>query len=119
MTADEILHDCQRFLGAIFDPEDVIEFRPIKPADKRWGKLADLPGLMPWLASSNEQRKHIYFGANPRRASGLSDAAGVLLGRCLFADFDGGALDYWVTGYGTGGTMTGVSRVLRKELSGI
>ena len=91
MTADEILHDCQRFLGAIFDPEDVIEFRPIKPADKRWGKLADLPGLMPWLASSNEQQKHIYFGANPRRASGLSDAAGVLLARCLFADFDGGA----------------------------
>lgn len=91
MTADEILHDCQRFLGAIFDPKDVIEFRPIKPADKRWGKLADLPGLMPWLASSNKQQKQIYFGANPRKASGLSDAAGVLLGRCLFADFDGGA----------------------------
>jgi cysteine synthase A len=31
------------------------------------------------------------------------------------ADFAGDRLDYWVTGYGTGGTMTGVSRVLRKE----
>jgi cysteine synthase A len=36
-------------------------------------------------------------------------------GREIIADFAGGRLDYWVTGYGTGGTMTGVSRVLRKE----
>src|SRR6266498_4364483 len=31
------------------------------------------------------------------------------------ADFAGERLDYWVTGYGTGGTITGVARVLRKE----
>ncbi|MGD9868120.1 MAG: pyridoxal-phosphate dependent enzyme, partial [Hyphomicrobiales bacterium] len=31
------------------------------------------------------------------------------------ADFEGDRLDYWVTGYGTGGTMTGVGRVLRRE----
>jgi putative DNA primase/helicase len=90
MTEEEILDQCQRFLGAIFEPEDVIEFRPIKPADKKWGTLEDLPGLMTWLVSSNKQRKQIYFGANPRRSIGLSDAAGVLLARCLFADFDGG-----------------------------
>jgi cysteine synthase A len=35
--------------------------------------------------------------------------------RELMADFSGDRLDYWVTGYGTGGTVTGVSRVLRKE----
>ncbi len=35
--------------------------------------------------------------------------------REILADFKGTQLDYWVTGYGTGGTMTGVSRVLRKE----
>ena len=35
--------------------------------------------------------------------------------REILADFAGEKLDYWVTGYGTGGTMTGVSRVLRKE----
>ncbi|NNE41161.1 MAG: cysteine synthase A [Marinicaulis sp.] len=29
--------------------------------------------------------------------------------------FKGEKLDYWVTGFGTGGTLTGVSRVLRKE----
>ena len=33
----------------------------------------------------------------------------------IVADFKGHRLDYWVSGYGTGGTMTGVSRVLRKE----
>ncbi|MFC3071091.1 cysteine synthase A [Phenylobacterium soli] len=35
--------------------------------------------------------------------------------REILADFEGEALDYWVTGYGTGGTLTGVGRVLRKE----
>lgn len=34
--------------------------------------------------------------------------------REIMADFKDG-LDYWVTGYGTGGTLTGVARVLRKE----
>ena len=31
----------------------------------------------------------------------------------ILADFDGQRLDWWVTGYGTGGTLKGVSRVLR------
>jgi cysteine synthase A len=35
--------------------------------------------------------------------------------REILADFADDRLDYWVTGYGTGGTVTGVSRVLRKE----
>jgi cysteine synthase A len=35
--------------------------------------------------------------------------------REIIDDFAGERLDYWVTGFGTGGTLTGVSRVLRKE----
>ncbi len=35
--------------------------------------------------------------------------------REILADFDGEALDYFVTGYGTGGTVTGIGRVLRRE----
>ena len=35
--------------------------------------------------------------------------------RELLADFAGERLDYWVSGYGTGGTVSGVGRVLRKE----
>lgn len=33
----------------------------------------------------------------------------------ILGDFDGAPLDYFVTGYGTGGTLTGVSRVLRDK----
>ncbi|MDA9975405.1 pyridoxal-phosphate dependent enzyme [Alphaproteobacteria bacterium] len=35
--------------------------------------------------------------------------------REIMSDFRGDRLDYFVTGYGTGGTATGVARVLRKE----
>lgn len=35
--------------------------------------------------------------------------------REILADFAGDRLDYWVTGYGTGGTISGVCRLLRKE----
>jgi cysteine synthase A len=35
--------------------------------------------------------------------------------REIVADFAGERLDYWVTGYGTGGTLKGVARVLRQE----
>src|SRR6202012_2553579 len=35
--------------------------------------------------------------------------------REILADFAGEKLDYWVTGYGTGGTLNGVARGLRKE----
>jgi cysteine synthase A len=33
----------------------------------------------------------------------------------ILADFAGERLDYWVTGFGTGGTLKGVARVLAKE----
>ena len=35
--------------------------------------------------------------------------------REIVEDFKGERLDYWVTGFGTGGTLKGVSRVLAKE----
>jgi cysteine synthase A len=38
--------------------------------------------------------------------------------REIINDFKGEKLDYWVTGYGTGGTLKGVSRVLAKEMPG-
>jgi cysteine synthase A len=33
----------------------------------------------------------------------------------ILADFAGDGLDYWVTGFGTGGTLKGVARVLRQQ----
>lgn len=38
--------------------------------------------------------------------------------REILADFGLNGLDFWVTGYGTGGTLTGVARVLKKESPG-
>ncbi|MBC7769786.1 MAG: cysteine synthase A [Phycisphaerales bacterium] len=36
--------------------------------------------------------------------------------REIVDDFKGDRLDYWITGYGTGGTLNGVSRVLHAEM---
>src|SRR4051812_43462544 len=36
--------------------------------------------------------------------------------REIINDFKGTKLDYWVTGFGTGGTLKGVARVLQKEM---
>jgi KaiC/GvpD/RAD55 family RecA-like ATPase len=91
----DALDQCIDFLGCIFEPEDVIEFRPLPPsAGRRWATMAELPDIVEWLERINKdenQRVHAYFGANPRRDKGVSQAEGVLLARCLFADFDGGA----------------------------
>ena len=37
-------------------------------------------------------------------------------GEEIVKDFKDTGLDYWISGYGTGGTFTGVSRVLRKKM---
>jgi hypothetical protein len=90
----ESLDQCIDFLGAIFEPEDIIEFRPLPPAaGRRWSTLTEIPDIIEWLERLNRdeaQRVHAYFGANPRSARGVSQAEGVALARCLFADFDGG-----------------------------
>ena len=36
----------------------------------------------------------------------------------ILAAFEGDGLDYWVTGFGTGGTLKGVARVLREKSPG-
>jgi len=84
------LSQCQDFFAAIFDPSDVIEFRPLKPTSKRWSTLAELPEIVEWLLKLNAQGAQCYFGANPRKQAGESKEDGVALARCLFADFDGG-----------------------------
>jgi len=93
----DALSQCIDFLGAIFEPEDIIEFRPLPPQNtgRRWATLAELPDIVDWLHKHNaceHSRVHAYFGANPRKTHGASQAEGVLLARCLFADFDGGVV---------------------------
>lgn len=90
----DALYQCIDFFGAIFEPDDIIEFRPLPPAaGRKWATLAELPDIVTWLERLNRdenQRIHAYFGGNPRKTKGDSLAEGVKLARCLFADFDGG-----------------------------
>lgn len=56
-----------------------------------------------------------WFLARQFETSANADIHVSTTGREIIADFEGDRLDYFVTGYGTGGTVTGVARVLRAE----
>jgi len=56
-----------------------------------------------------------WFLASQFESSDNADIHEATTAREIVNDFQGARLDYWITGYGTGGTVSGVSRVLRKE----
>jgi len=56
-----------------------------------------------------------WFLASQFETDANADIHETTTAREILADFKGDRLDYWVTGYGTGGTIAGVGRVLRKE----
>ncbi|WP_171210062.1 MULTISPECIES: PLP-dependent cysteine synthase family protein [unclassified Ruegeria] len=75
-------------------------------AEKGFGmyrKAAELAEAHGWLLASQFETQ-----AN-------ADIHEATTAREIMSDFAGRTLDYFVTGYGTGGTLTGVARVLRKE----
>lgn len=59
--------------------------------------------------------KHGWFLARQFETEANADIHEATTAREIINDFAGDRLDYVVTGYGTGGTVTGISRVLRKE----
>ncbi len=59
--------------------------------------------------------KHGWFLARQFETKDNADIHEATTAREILGDFAGRRLDYFVTGYGTGGTLTGVGRVLRKE----
>jgi len=87
-----------RFLGAkvVLTPKEAKGFGMIKKAQE----LSEKNGW--FLASQFETISNAKIHENTTAQEILSD-------------FEGKPLDYWVTGYGTGGTVTGVGRVLRKK----
>jgi cysteine synthase A len=87
-----------RFLGA-----KVI----ITPAAAR---AVGMVKLMEQLAA-----KHGWFMTRQFENEANADYHSRTTAREILADFAGERLDHWVTGYGTGGTLKGVARVLRKE----
>ena len=56
-----------------------------------------------------------WFLARQFETAANADIHEATTAREIMADFEGERLDYFVSGYGTGGTVTGVARVLRKE----
>ncbi len=59
--------------------------------------------------------KHGWFLTRQFENEANADMHSRTTAREIVADFAGGRLDYWVTGFGTGGTLKGVGRVLQKE----
>ena len=59
--------------------------------------------------------KHGWFMTRQFENEANPDIHSRTTAREILDDFKGERLDYWVTGYGTGGTLKGVARVLRKE----
>ena len=87
-----------RFLGAkvVLTPAAERAFGMVK-------KAAELAATHGWFITrqfENEANADIHSSTTARE---------------IVADFAGARLDYWVTGFGTGGTLKGVSRVLAVE----
>lgn len=59
--------------------------------------------------------KHGWFLARQFENEANADMHSRTTAREIMDDFSAGSLDYWVTGYGTGGTLKGVAKVLRAE----
>ena len=60
-------------------------------------------------------QKHGWFYTRQFENEANPDMHSRTTAREILADFAGERLDYWVTGFGTGGTLKGVARVLAKE----
>jgi cysteine synthase A len=59
--------------------------------------------------------KHGWFYTRQFENEANADMHSKTTAREILDDFAGERLDYWVTGFGTGGTLKGVARVLAKE----
>ena len=62
--------------------------------------------------------KHGWFLTRQFENEANADMHSRTTAREIVDDFAGEKLDYWVTGFGTGGTLKGVARVLTKEHAG-
>ena len=63
--------------------------------------------------------KHGWFLARQFRNPANPEYHRQTTGPEILRDFAGKRLDYWVTGYGTGGTMTGVGEILKTARPGV
>jgi len=76
---------------------------------------AELKGSGMLAKATELAGKHGWFLCRQFENEANADAHSRTTAPEILADFEGERLDYWVTGFGTGGTLKGVSRVLAKE----
>lgn len=79
------------FISTIYQPTDLIEVRKFKgrtPKGSEWHLAKDLPGQYRRLKKENDGQVDIYFGLNPRKASGGKSAADIASVRVVAADLD-------------------------------
>jgi hypothetical protein len=77
------------FIRALYEPDDWVELRPLPSADERsWHRAKDVQQILRECVRLNRRRQNVYVGINPRKGAGQAGAAGVLLSRCFFVDFD-------------------------------
>ena len=76
---------------------------------------AELKGSGMLAKATELAEKHGWFLCRQFENEANADAHSRTTAPEILADFEGERLDYWVAGFGTGGTLKGVSRVLAKE----
>ncbi len=72
-------------------------------------------GMGMYMKAVELAEQHGWFLARQFETPANADIHEATTAREIVGDFTGDRLDYVVTGYGTGGTVTGLARVLRKE----
>jgi len=72
-------------------------------------------GMGMYMKAVELAAQHGWFLARQFETLANADIHEATTAREIIGDFAGDRLDYVVTGYGTGGTVTGLARVLRKE----
>ena len=96
--------------------------RRAAPADalprRQGGADARRPGAASawWSRPMELAKTHGWFLTRQFENEANPDIHSRTTAREIIDDFKGEKLDYWVTGYGTGGTLKGVARVLAKEM---
>ena len=85
------MNDTQTFIDVLFEPDDIVEFRPIKsnaPIKPIWAYAGQVNGEVNKLDSLNKKGFNIYIGANPRCGFGKKSDKNIHLARSVFVDFD-------------------------------
>ncbi len=76
---------------------------------------AELKGSGMLAKAVELSKKHGWFLCRQFENEANADAHSNTTAPEILEDFEGERLDYWVTGFGTGGTLKGVSRILKEK----